>query len=408
MQQQGLWTRNFTILILGTVISATGGVGINFALSVLVYNETASTFLSALFVTLGMVPHVLLPPLVGPWLDRIARRKIIVWGDFIMSALFLIVSAIAWNGSFNYAFYLSVSLIAGSIGVVYRIAYDSLFPELIAPGYTQKGYAIASIIYPTISTLMFPVAALIFENFGVRYLFLAQGILLMVAALFETRIHLEEQAQRLQQQIQQSFKTMFIEGLAYLRDEAGIRAIFVYFFFLTLAGQAIDVLFYPFFENHPVYSLTQYALAISFVTAGRMIGGIAHYLFKIPHQQRFAIAAFVYFSLSFLQGSLMLLNLSLILAVQLVIGMLTINSYNIRMSAVQTYVPADKRARLNGLFHLLTTFGVMLGRLIAGSLGEVFPYASIVLSANAFALVAFYLLIYRRREAIKPIYNQVL
>ena len=408
MQTRGLWSRNFTTLILGTVISAMGGVGINFALSVLVYNETQSTFLSALFVTLGMLPQFVLPTLVGPWIDRLERRKIIYLSDFFMSGLFAIVTLIVWNGEFNYFFYLGVSIVAGINGVIYHLAYESLFPELIAPGYTQQGYAIGSIIYPTMSTLMFPIAALLFENYGVRILFLAESVLLLCAALFETQIRLVEHHTQIQAQHQQRYTDMFKEGLSYLNSEMGIRNIFIYFFFLTLAGQALDVLFYPFFENHPNLTVTQYALAISFVTAGRMMGGLLHYVWKIPHQQRFAIAAFVYFSLSFLQGSLMFLSFSLILGVQFIVGVLSINSYNIRMSAVQTYVPTEKRGRVNGFFQVLVTLGVMMGRLIFGSLGEFLPYANIVFGANIFALGAFMVYIYQRRASIKPIYNQVL
>jgi MFS transporter, DHA3 family, macrolide efflux protein len=408
VKKSGLWTRNFTILMMGTIISATGGVGINFALSVLVYNQTSSTWLSALFVTIGMLPHVVLPLFIGPLIDRFERRKIIYTLDFLMSILFMIVSILVWDGGFNYSFYVLVSLIAGSIGVIYNIAYESLFPELISEGFIQKGYAIGSIIYPTVSTLMFPLAAFVFESYGVAFLFLAESILLFIAACFETQIKLEEKAAKAHQANKQSFKVMLKEGFSYLKHEFGIRTIFIYFFFLTMLGQALDVLMYPFFQNHPVYTLTQYALAISFVTAGRMFGGVMHYAARIPHKKRFFIAAFVYFSLSFLSGSLLFLSFGLMLAVQFTIGVLSINSYNIRMSAVQTYVPAEKRGRINGLFHLLVTFGVMIGRMSFGALGEVFEYSSIVLGANMLSLCAFFIFIYLRRESIKPIYNQVL
>ena len=40
-----LWTRNFTIITLGTVISAIGGVAISFALSFVVFDNTGSTLL---------------------------------------------------------------------------------------------------------------------------------------------------------------------------------------------------------------------------------------------------------------------------------------------------------------------------------------------------------------------------
>ena len=41
--RQTLWTKNFTIITLGTVISAIGGVAISFALGFVVFDTTGST-----------------------------------------------------------------------------------------------------------------------------------------------------------------------------------------------------------------------------------------------------------------------------------------------------------------------------------------------------------------------------
>ena len=38
-----LWTRNFTLLILATILGSAGGVASGFALSFLVFDETGST-----------------------------------------------------------------------------------------------------------------------------------------------------------------------------------------------------------------------------------------------------------------------------------------------------------------------------------------------------------------------------
>ena len=43
-----LWTRDFTLITLGTVISSIGGVALNFALSLVVFDQTSSTLLSSL------------------------------------------------------------------------------------------------------------------------------------------------------------------------------------------------------------------------------------------------------------------------------------------------------------------------------------------------------------------------
>ena len=49
MKKPTLWTKNFTIITLGTMISARGGVAMNLGLSLVVFDQTQSTWLSGLF-----------------------------------------------------------------------------------------------------------------------------------------------------------------------------------------------------------------------------------------------------------------------------------------------------------------------------------------------------------------------
>jgi len=404
--KNSLWSKNFTIITWGTVISAVGGVGLNFALSVLIYNKTSSTLLTAIFAAVSMIPNFVLPLFIGPLIDRFPRRKIIYLSDFLMSIMFIIIAYITRDGFFDYTFYLIVALLVSVNGVIYSITYESFFPELIPEGQIQKGYAISSLIYPTVNTIMFPVAALIFEKYGVSTIFLIEAVLLFIAACFETQIKIDEKSVHHHQSQSLNFKGMVKEGIDYLKGEQGILSVFIFFFFLQMAGQAIDVLLYPFFENSPNLDVTQYALLISFATAGRMFGGMLHYVSKIKPEKRFMIAAIVYFSLNFLNGSFLFLNYTTMIIIQFIIGILSINSYNIRMSAVQSYVPTEKRGRVNGMFHIMTTIGMLIGRLLSGYLGELFDYQYIVLGMNIMSLLAFVFIVLKNRVSIALVYNR--
>lgn len=47
--KQTLWTKNFTLVTAASVLGAIGGIAGSFALSFFVFDETGSTFASALF-----------------------------------------------------------------------------------------------------------------------------------------------------------------------------------------------------------------------------------------------------------------------------------------------------------------------------------------------------------------------
>lgn len=404
---QTLWTKNYTTITIGTIISAIGGVGLNFALSVLIYDQTQSTMLSALFSAMIMVPSILLPLFVGPIIDRFSRKKIIVLSDLVMGVLFLFIAYATKDGYFNYTAYVILGLVIASNGVIYTIAYESLFPELIPDKMMQKGYAISSLIYPTVNSVMFPVAALVFDAYGPSGIFLIEGILLVIAAGFEMRIDIvEKHLSNITIKVQ-SFKAMVVDGVSYLSKEKGLLAIFVFFFVFMMANEGLNVLLYPFFENHETLTVTDYAWVISFVTIGRLIGGLLHYVFKVPTHLRYTMAAIVYFSLNFLNATLLLVPYQVMLFIQVIIGILSINSFNIRMSSVQSYVPSEKRGRINGFYQIMVALGMIIGRLSAGLAGEYFAYTNVIIAMSAVGLLAFFVFIQANKKHVSAVYNRV-
>ncbi len=403
---QSLWSKNYTTITIGTIISAIGGVGLNFALSVLIYNQTQSTLLSAIFSATIMIPSLLLPLLVGPIIDRFSRKKIVVLSDLLMGVLFLIIAYATKDGYFNYTAYLVLGIIIASNGVVYHIAYESLFPELIPDNMMQKGYAVSSLIYPTVNTVMFPVAALLFNRYGPSGIFLIEGVLLIIASLFEMQIKLQEKHLNNLAIRVQSFKGMVKEGFSYLSNEKGLLSIFIFFFVFMMANEGLNVLLYPFFENHPTLTVNHYAWAISFVTIGRLVGGLLHYIFKVPTNKRYMIAAIVYFSLNFLNATLLLVPYPLMLVVQVFVGVLSINSFNIRMSSVQSYVPAEKRGRINGFYQIMTAFGMIIGRIFAGFAGEYYEYTHIIIFMSTIGLISFFVFIAANKKHVSAVYNR--
>ena len=73
-----LFTRNFTLLLLGQASSLLGNYTLRFALSMFVLEETGSAATFAGILAVSMVPTILLSPLGGVLADRANRRNIMV------------------------------------------------------------------------------------------------------------------------------------------------------------------------------------------------------------------------------------------------------------------------------------------------------------------------------------------
>ncbi len=401
-----LWDRNFTIITIGTIISAIGSIGLNFALSIVVYNNTSSIMLTGIYNAVIIIPQVLFPVLVAPYIDRISRKKIIVFLDYLLGAIYTIFGVYLISTDFNYYLFIVVGFIASTIGVIYSLAYNSLFPDLIPEGFAQKGYSVSVLIYPIIAASFTPIAAIVYESVGIEILFIIEGVLLLICASVELFIKYEEGNRIADKYKLQEYFTDIKEGVLYLKKEKGILFIYLYMAVTIFASQGVSLLLVPFFQSHMVYNTTHYSLLLSAETIGRTVGGVLHYMIKIPEEKRYAIASKVYIIYDVLDGVLMFVAFPIMVIMRFIEGFLGVNSANIRESSVQSYIPKEKRARVNSFFQLLVFGGMFLANLVAGVLGEIFslPIAGAVFGCCG--VVGALILICKNKIEISKIYNR--
>lgn len=401
-----LWDRNFTIITIGTIISAIGSIGLNFALSIVIYNNTSSIMLTGIYNAVIIIPQVLFPVIVAPYIDRISRKKIIVFLDYLLGAIYTVFGVYLISVDFNYYLFIVVGFIAGTIGVIYSLAYNSLFPDLIPEGFSQKGYSVSVLIYPIIAASFTPIAAIVYESVGIEILFIIEGVLLLICASVELFIKYEEVNRISDKYSLQEYFTDIKEGVLYLKKEKGILFIYLYMSVTIFASQGVSLLLVPFFQSHMIYNTTHYSLLLSAETIGRTVGGALHYMIKIPIEKRYAIASKVYIIYDALDGILMFVAFPIMIIIKFIEGFLGVNSANIRESSVQSYIPKEKRARVNSFFQLLVFGGMFLANLIAGLLGEIFslPIAGAVFGCCG--VLGALMLICKNKIEISKIYNR--
>ena len=76
-QSNPLWTRDFTILTVGSVISMFGNAMTGFAMSLMVLDLSNSTLLYAIYLAMYTLPQLFMPIVSGAILDRQSRKKTI-------------------------------------------------------------------------------------------------------------------------------------------------------------------------------------------------------------------------------------------------------------------------------------------------------------------------------------------
>ena len=122
-----LWTRDFTIITLGSVISMLGNSMSGFALSLLVLDYTGSNLLYAIYIATFTLPQIVMPIFSGAILDRFSRKKTIYTLDFLSSGVYLVAALILSRGWFSFPMLALFCFIIGSINSIYYVAYDSFY-----------------------------------------------------------------------------------------------------------------------------------------------------------------------------------------------------------------------------------------------------------------------------------------
>ena len=406
-----LWTKNFTIITMGSVVSMLGHMISNFAIGLLVLEETNSTLMYSFFMIVNNLPKIVTPILAGPIVDRIERKKIVYGLDFCSAAIYFFLFAVLALDKFNFGILMVASLVIGSIDGIYVVAYDSFYPNLITKGNFRKAYSISSMLSP-IASFMQPVAAAVYNLLGtVAPLFAFNALAFFIAACFETRINHKEEHSTIRHE--KRYFSDFKEGINYIKGEKGLYTITKYFFMSGVSMGVMHTLMLPYFKNHPdLYShlpidvITLYTITTMVGLMGRFAGGFVQYKIKYPSDKKFLIAIVVYVSFAIMNATKLFLPVPLMLTVFFVAGMFSVTSYNIRVSATQSYVPDYVRGRFNGVFSMLSTVGSIIGQFIAGVFGEIAPERLVIIFVMAVDILMVYLIMYRGREHVKPIYNQ--
>ena len=403
-----LWNRNFSILTVGSFISALGSAAAGIAFGILIYIETESPLALALFTVANIIPRLITSILVGPFIDRYPRVKLIYSIDFFYTVFFFIVSLVLFSGYFNVFVYSAIAAFFGIIDTVYQIAFMSLFPEVITPGNHTKAYSISSLIWPISAAIMAPVAAFMIESVinGIAWLMVFNAITFLITATIETKIKVQE---KLNEKPAEgiTFITDLKEGIAYYKLERGILGIGVLFAAFSFVYAASDLLRMPYFVNHEILTLQNFSFIISASAIGRMIGGLIHYFVKYPAQKKYLIAVSVYITVEILSATLLYMPYVLMVAVSFIVGLLSVTSFNIRMSATQVYIPSTIRGRVNSTQQMLWNLGTIVGTLIIGLVAQYsgLEYRLIILLASSVSLSAIILIPLRMKNEFKKIYN---
>lgn len=192
MKKEKLFTRNFTLLILGQVSSLTGNYTLKFALSMYVLEQTGSASIFAGMLSAALLPTVLLSPFGGILADRANRKHIMVALDALSGLSVLAAGLLLPLG--RELWVIGALLVLLSVLAAFESpTVQACVPQMVSPQNLVQGNAVVSQVSAVTSLATPFLGSLFYTAFGIGPVFAAAVACFWLTALLECMIRLEYQ-----------------------------------------------------------------------------------------------------------------------------------------------------------------------------------------------------------------------
>ena len=192
MKKEKLFTRNFTLLILGQVSSLTGNYTLKFALSMYVLEQTGSASIFAGMLSVALLPTVLLSPFGGILADRATRKHIMVALDALSGLSVLAAGLLLPLG--RELWVIGALLVLLSVLAAFESpTVQACVPQMVSPQNLVQGNAVVSQVSAVTSLVTPFLGSLFYTAFGIGPVFAAAVVCFWLTALLECMIRLEYQ-----------------------------------------------------------------------------------------------------------------------------------------------------------------------------------------------------------------------
>ena len=179
-----LFQRDFTIMILGQIISLFGNAILRFSLSLYVLEVTGSAAVFGTILAVSMIPTVLLSPFGGVLADRLPKQKIMTILDFVTAGLIVFYDAV-YGSAGNLAAVTIFMILLTLIQALYQPSVQASIPLLAsqeqlmaANGIVMQVQALAGLLGPILAGMLYGIG-------GVKPILAASAVCFFLSAVME-------------------------------------------------------------------------------------------------------------------------------------------------------------------------------------------------------------------------------
>ena len=277
--KQRLFSKDFTLVLIGQIISLFGNAMLRFALPLYLLNLTGSSMVYGTVTACAFIPPILLSPIGGMIADRVNKRNVMVVLDFFTATLILVFSLLMHRVNLIVLLTVTLMLLYG-IASAYQPSVQASIPALVG----QEHFMMANSMINTISSFAFLIGPALggvwYSAYGIKPILWICMFCFLLSAVMELFIHIPFEAQALKGGIWKTVKMDFTESVRFIQKEKPVigKTLFVIsginLFLSAMIIVALPYLITEVFPFEAAQANRLYGYAQGTLAAGGLIGGI--------------------------------------------------------------------------------------------------------------------------------------
>jgi MFS family permease len=400
--------RNFRLFFTGQSISLVGTWMTRVATSWLVYRLTGSGLLLGVVGFAGQIPTFVLAPFAGVLVDRLDRRKLLVWTQALAGLQSLAMAALTLAKIINIHEVIWLSALQGLINAFDMPGRQAFLVQMVEDR-QDLGNAIAlNSSMVNMARLVGPaLAGLVIGAVGEGYCFVIDGIsyLAVIVSLLMMRVRSAPVTHAVTSMLEQ-----LKEGWAYVSGFRPVRTILSLFALLSLMGMPFMVLM-PIFASNVLHGGPH---TLGFLLGASGVGALISAVSLALRKTVRGLTSMIQVSAALFGAGLIAFGLSRILLLSmflmLIVGFGMMQGMAASNTVIQTLVPEDKRGRVMSYYTMAFVGMTPFGSLLAGGLADRLGAPHAIMITGAFCLVGaawFSTQLKSIRKIIRPIYVEM-
>jgi len=400
--------RNFRLFFAGQTISVIGTWMTRLATIWLVYRLTHSALLLGIVGFAGQIVSFVLGPFAGVWVERLNRRKLLVWTQAAAAVQSLALAALTLAHVITLWEIIALAALQGLINAFDMPGRQSFLVQMVEDrNDLSNAIAINSSMANGARLIGPAIAGIVVAAFGEGWCFLIDGIsyFAVIASLLLMRIKPSISRRHASSMFEQ-----MREGWDYVRTFQPIRTILLLFSLISLMGYSWSVLL-PVFAAQVLHGG---ATTLGWLTGAAGIGALTSGISLAVRKSIVGLTRMLQIASAMLGAALILFGLSRVLWLSLLlmvfVGFGMIQTASASNTIIQSLVSEDKRARVMGYYTMAFFGAAPFGSLLAGALAHRIGAPHTVIITGTFCIAGslwFTLQLPKIRAVMRPIYQEM-